>query len=484
MLKNELEKVHYVDPKSLIYNTHLGELYEEPKNYLELKENIQSFGIIQPILVMKSKMVVMSGNLRLKVALELNYSLVPVIYCDITDSKLIDLSFSSNVFREKSLMDIYRELNWIESLFSIKKGSRTDLNPRLAEEADAKRKLLTTIPLYKRNQINEAIKHLEYLGTENTKEVLVENLKKIDQGIFSLNKYVKDLKRKAEHHRLKKNVPLVYNIIQEGFAVYNTDSKSIPDDLIKLVSTIVCSPPYRRMRVYGEDPNELGLEETKEEYVANLINHFNECHKSLKDDGSLFVNICEGIEGKGYQGVVQLFVVEMLKTGLWTLNDEIIWGKNNPQYTTGNRFVRSHEYIFHFVKSDNKGFKYNSTIYPFIKDDKSKCVYGIHGDHPKILSFLELRDNTIFTNSANTGSLRKKCLEENLIMEHSATFPLSVPALLILLTTDIGDIVMDIFNGTGVTGEACVKLGRQYIGFEKYATYVQATEVRIKNMAA
>jgi modification methylase len=69
-------------------------------------------------------------------------------------------------------------------------------------------------------------------------------------------------------------------------------------------------------------------------------------------------------------------------------------------------------------------------------------------------------------------------------MEHTATFPLSVPALLILLTTDEGDTVMDIYNGTGVTGEACISLGRNYIGFEKYASYVMATEVRINNMAA
>jgi DNA modification methylase len=69
-------------------------------------------------------------------------------------------------------------------------------------------------------------------------------------------------------------------------------------------------------------------------------------------------------------------------------------------------------------------------------------------------------------------------------MEHTATFPLSVPALLILLTTDEGDTVMDIFSGTSVSGEACLMLGRKYIGFEKYASYIKASEVRINNIAA
>ena len=157
----------------------------------------------------------------------------------------------------------------------------------------------------------------------------------------------------------------------------------------------------------------------------------------------------------------------------------------NPVYTEGNRFVRSHEYVFHFVKSNNKGFKYNTGIYPFIRDEKGLCVYGADKLHPKILSFFELRENTFFTNVANTGGLRKLCKEQgSLPMDHTATFPLSVPALLILLTTDEGDTVMDIFGGTNVTGEACLMLGRKYIGFEKYAQYVKATEVRINNMAA
>jgi len=218
--------------------------------------------------------------------------------------------------------------------------------------------------------------------------------------------------------------------------------------------------------------------------LKNLIKHFTECHRTLKDNGSLFVNINEGVQEKGYEGSVHLFIVEILKTGLFALNDELIWTKTNPVYTAGNRFVRSHEYVFHFVKSKNKGFKYNTGIYPFIRDEKGLCVYGADKLHPKILSYFELRENTFFTNVANTGSLRKLCKSKGLPMDHTATFPLSVPALLILLTTDEGDTVMDIFSGTSVVGEACVMLGRNYIGFEKYAQYVKATEVRINNMAA
>jgi DNA modification methylase len=484
MFKSELSKIVYVNPKELVYNEELKSIYDYPKNYLEIKENVKFFGLIQPIIANKKTKEVISGNLRLQVAIELKFKKVPVIFCDVLPNDLIKLSISSNIHREKSLMDRYNEMLLIESYFSISQGGRSDKNPQLKEESLLKKKLMTIIPTYTLNQIKRAKILLTKLKTQNVSEVLVKDIIKIDKGDFSLNAYIKKLESRDEEETFRKNVPEFYEIHEEGFIVYNDEGFTKPLEKNKSVSTIICSPPYYKMRKYGFDSNELGREETKEEYIKNLITHFSECHRILKDDGSLFVNIGEGVNGDGYQGVIHSFIVEMLKTNLYTLNDEIIWSKVNPVYTEGNRFVRSHEYVFHFVKSNNIGFKYNSSVYPFIKDEKSKCVYGADKLHPKILSFFELRDNTFYTNVANTGELRRLSHKENLPMEHTATFPLSVPALLILLTTDEGDIVMDVFNGSGVTGEACILLKRKYIGYEKYSSYVKATEVRINNMAA
>jgi len=371
----------YLDPKTLIINEKINAIYGTPPNYNDIRDNIKALGIIQPIIVNRSTLEVISGNLRLKVALELGKKEVPVVYCELEMVQLMNYAFSSNVQREKSLFDKFNEMKFIESYFKVSQGSRTDLNPQLMEESELKKQLNSLIPSYTRIKINRAKKLLE-----------------------DLHAYVNKLEQEYENEQLKLNVPEFYEIHKEGFAVYNKDNYSKPQIHSKSISTIICSPPYYRMRKYGIDPNELGKEETKEKYIENLISHFNECHRILKDDGSLFVNINEGVDDNGYQGVVHQFLVEMLSIGKWSLNDEIIWGKNNPQYTSGDRFVRSHEYIFHFVKANNNGFKYNSAIYPFLRDEENKCVYGVNKQHPKILSFLELRDNTFFTNSANTDN--------------------------------------------------------------------------------
>ena len=88
----------------------------------------------------------------------------------------------------------------------------------------------------------------------------------------------------------------------------------------------------------------------------------------------------------------------------------------------------------------------------------------------------------IRTNVANTGELRKQCIiDGSFHLNHSATYPVTVPGLLVLLTSKEGDLVVDPFNGTGTTGEVCKVLGRSYVGYDLNPEFIMATEVRMKN---
>jgi site-specific DNA-methyltransferase (adenine-specific) len=171
----------------------------------------------------------------------------------------------------------------------------------------------------------------------------------------------------------------------------------------------------------------------------------------------------------------------MLKNG-WRLNDEILWLKNNPVYTGGKRTVRSHEYIFHFVKSDATDFFYNEALVEKFYDGDQSYIYGDGKKLPKFLSGMDFtKGSRIKTNVANTGELRKQCGTEGFYLSHSATFPADIPGLLVLLTSKEGDLVVDPFNGTGVTGEVCKVLGRSYVGYDLNPEFIMATEVRMKN---
>jgi site-specific DNA-methyltransferase (adenine-specific) len=469
-----------VNTKDLVLNQTIVDIYSTPKNFEDIKSNILEFGIIQPILVNKSTKEVVSGNLRLQIARELGINEVPVIFYDLSEDELNIIALSSNKQREKSFMDMKRELEFIQKYFSVSQGTRTDLNPQLKEEADRKKNALSTIPKYAVDSIRKAEKLVNQLYGKKANEVLESELQKVDNGIGSMNSLVKRLEKVANDLTNQTAVPDSYELDLGDVKVFNHTCETMYELEDKSVASIVTSPPYFAMRDYGNGESELGLESNRNDYLDNLINIFNECKRVLKDDGSLMVNINEKVENGSYRGVVHQFVGMMLNNG-WDLNDEIIWLKNNPVYTGGNRTVRSHEYIFHFVKKGCTNFFYDVELAKKVSDPNGFCVYG-KDNKPKFFSGMDFRGNTLVTNVANTGELRKDCKEAGFILTHSATFPLEVPTLLVLLTSKPGDLIVDPFNGTGSVGEVCRISGRDYVGYELNPQFVMATEVRMMNM--
>lgn len=61
---------------------------------------------------------------------------------------------------------------------------------------------------------------------------------------------------------------------------------------------------------------------------------------------------------------------------------------------------------------------------------------------------------------------------------HPAQMPVNLAARCIMFSTDEGDMVLDPFNGSGTTGEACIKLNRNFIGIEREAEYIQMAQER------
>jgi site-specific DNA-methyltransferase (adenine-specific) len=480
-MKTEVNnQVVTVNTNDLVLNQTIVDLYSTPENFEDMKANIKEFGVIQPILVNRSNMVVISGNLRLQIVRELGYDVVPVIFCELTVDELNIIALSTNKQRKKSKLDIFNEMEFIKKYFNIGQGSRTDLNPQLKEESDRKKSAMSGITKYEQDQMKKAEKLSTELFGDLAIDVLKSEISNLDSGKGSINSLVKRLEKQANDQVNRQAVPDSYELNLGDVKVFNHSCEDMFELADKSVTSIVTSPPYFAMRDYGNGVSELGLESNRNEYLKNLINIFNECKRVLKDDGSLMVNINEKVENGSYRGVVHQFVGAMLNNG-WDLNDEIIWLKNNPVYTGGNRTVRSHEYIFHFVKKGCKSFYYDTELAKKVSDPNGFCVYGTD-NKPKFFSGMDFRGNVLRTNVANTGELRKQCKDAGFILTHSATFPLSVPTLLVLLTSKPGDLVVDPFNGTGSVSEVCRYSGRNYVGYELNPQFIMATEVRMKNI--
>ena len=123
--------------------------------------------------------------------------------------------------------------------------------------------------------------------------------------------------------------------------------KDMPSESIDCVVT---SPPYWGLRNYQEE-EQLGLEETPEKFVANLVKVFSEVKRVLKSSGSLWLNLGDTYYNKSLAGI-PFRVAFALQADGWYLRQDIIWAKNNcmPE-SVKDRCTKSHEYIFLLTKS-------------------------------------------------------------------------------------------------------------------------------------
>lgn len=474
MNKLQMPKVSVVAPQMLKKNSTTHSMYVVPVNYEEIRDNIKEFGLLTPLLV-NFDYEIISGNLRHQIALDLGLEEVPVVFIDVPEEMKDAISYSTNKFRVKSIVEIASEVNFFEKYYSVGRGKRTDLNPQMKVVREEKDNAYKSIGQYKVNKIKSIQDKVIKLHGEDI-DLINKELSKVDRNEITLN----ELDKKLERELLKKCnevvVPEKYDFITDKIKIFNSSCEDLYHLLDKTVQLIVCSPPYFQARVYKNGENELGRENTPDEFINNLVKLFDDAKRVLKDEGSMYVNINDTCRDGAYQAVPQRFVVEMIKRG-WILNDEIIWTKTNPKYSPGNRSVRSHEYIFHFVKSKN--FYYNDSWLEEIKDESNSFSYGTNNLFPKLISGMDFRDGVVKTNVATTQLLRKKCEEKGFYLNHTAVFPEVIPMIPILSTTRPGDIVLDLFNGTGTTGEVSVKLDRNYVGYEYNPEYVMASEIRL-----
>ena len=477
MNRNTQSYVEYVKPETIFRNEELGKVYNLPENYQAIKENIKELGIITPLIVNANNMIIVSGNLRHAICIELGIQLIPVFFVDIQDDMQL-VSLSSNLHREKTTMEKYNEMKLYKTLFGIKKGQRTDLNPDLQKLKEERDIILSTMTKDTRNKLNSIASTYEEIYGNSSKE-LEKVFSSIDSGVLTLNKAY----NKASHLKVKSKCTeklIGGDYVSSSSTIYNKSSEILDELEDESINVVCSSPPYWAMKMYQLYANQLGQEATVEEYINNLKKHYLEVYRVLRNDGSVWVNINDCCKEGEYQLVPQRFVLMMKSIG-FILNDEFQWLKQNPRPTGGKRSIRRHEPIFHFVKSNS--FYYNEDWLKDCEDQNNSFSIGTTQVCPKLTSSLDFFGGVLKTGVASTRELKKKCEDRGVALDHQATFPIDVPMICLKLTSKPFDKILDIFNGTAMSGLAVVELGegRKYIGYEPSPEYMLASEIRLSD---
>jgi DNA modification methylase len=84
-------------------------------------------------------------------------------------------------------------------------------------------------------------------------------------------------------------------------------------------------------------------------------------------------------------------------------------------------------------------------------------------------------------NTESNGAYQRYCRQNGLI-EHPARFPVGIPEFFVRMLTDKGDLVVDPFAGSCVTGEAAEGLGRRWVGIELRDDYLSGARGRFPSL--
>jgi len=253
---------------------------------------------------------------------------------------------------------------------------------------------------------------------------------------------------------------------------------------------------------------QIGLEDTPDDYIKNMVEVFRCVWDVLEDDGTLWVNIGDsycnsngfaraspeyqregrnnmpandrkldklhatGLKTKDLIGIPWMLAFALRADG-WYLRQDIVWSKPNPMpESVQDRCTKAHEYIFLLSKSHKYHFDHVAIKEPLKgePETRDKNAEGYQADYSKGDRFS--KGERVFgadgmANKRSVWTVNTKPYSG----AHFAVFPTELIEPCILAGAPLGGIVLDPFMGSGTTAQVAQDLGRQYIGCELNPAY-------------
>ena len=246
------------------------------------------------------------------------------------------------------------------------------------------------------------------------------------------------------------------------------DSRNMKELDNESVHLVITSPPYWQLKDYGSE-NQIGYNDTYEDYINNLNLVWKECYRVLHQGCRLCINIGDQFARSVYYGRYKVIpirteIIKFCETVGFDYMGAIIWQKPTTMNTTGGASVMGS-----FPYPRNGIIKID---YEFILIFKKPGIPPKVSKEFKEASKLSKEEwNEYFSGHWNFNGERQ--------LEHLAMFPEELPKRLIKMFSFVGDTVLDPFLGSGTTTLAAKNLNRNSVGYEVNQEFLDIIKKKI-----
>jgi site-specific DNA-methyltransferase (adenine-specific) len=233
------------------------------------------------------------------------------------------------------------------------------------------------------------------------------------------------------------------------------DSRAMTEVKDESVHLVITSPPYWQLKDYGHE-DQIGFNDTYEDYINNLNLVWNECYRVLHPGCRLCVNIGDQFARSVYYGRYKIIpirteIIKFCEAIGFDYMGAIIWQKVTTVNTSGGATIMG---SFPYPRNGIVKLDYEFILL-FKKLGKSPKPTREQKERSKMTTE---EWNEYFYGHWNFPGEKQN--------QHLAAFPEELPRRLIRMFSFIGDTVLDPFLGSGTTSLAAFNLGRNSVGYE------------------
>lgn len=246
------------------------------------------------------------------------------------------------------------------------------------------------------------------------------------------------------------------------------DSRQMSELKDRSVHLVVTSPPYWQLKDYGTE-NQIGFNDSYENYINNLNLVWAECFRVLHDGCRLCINIGDQFARSVYYGRYKVIpihseIIRFCEVLGFDFMGQIIWQKATTMNTTGGGAVMGS-----FPHPRNGIVKL---------DFEYILLFKKQGNAPKPTQ--EQKANSAMTNEEwNSYFNGHWYFNGAKQVGHLAMFPEELPHRLIKMFSFPNETVLDPFLGSGTTALVARKLNRNSVGYEINSEFIPIIKEKI-----